>query len=593
MRLGTWGGALFGAVLVACGGGAVADAPAQRATAPRQAAVAPDAAAPQAPDCTHDAFGLGPGGEEAIAARIEAKRGTMGRARKQMVVTSHALATDAALAVLRAGGNAADAFVAAVLAQDVVLPGVTSTAGLTGILVYEAKTKKVTYVHGGVADPVDPARRRREGDTATGKLVLVPGAPAAYAELVKRFGKKPLAFDVEPAAKLAGDGFPADKLYARSILGARKVLERSAYAKKTYLPGGEPIGEGATLRLPEVAKAYRAFGKDPTYFHRGRWADAAVALANENGGTLRKEDFATYAAEVAPALHGTFMGHEVYGGGHGGLKALASLGALERLRGGSPARAPNASIEDLERTVRIFRQAASLPDLSRRDLVMRGESVDVASAADVVADGVRRNIPAAPPRGAGTHSSAAVVVDAEGNIVVGTHTIETFNWGEGLFVEGIALSTSAGVSFDDPAAATKTMRIDPLSATIALKDGTPRAALTVYGTGLHPADVQILDAVLARGVDAEDAVLAPRVGYYQFDFGKMAVDKSVNVVDPRFPPLLLCEARRRGLELARGMPPLPPGVVDTGFPNLVTFRDGELHGMPPDPGHIHGVAKGE
>jgi hypothetical protein len=249
------------AVVAACGSAKVAPPPAERLAVVDHADAAPRAPA-KAP-CEGDDFGLPNSAEKDVAARFAAKRGTMGTATKQIVATSHALATEAGLSVLRSGGTAADAFVAAALVQDVVLPGVTSTAGLTGVLVYEAKTKKLTYVHGGLADPIDPARRWRGGDTGAGKLALVPGAPAAYAELARRFGKKPLAVLVEPAAKLATGGFPADALYARSVARMRDKLEKSAYGKKAFFHDGNPVAEGETVKLEEFGATLRSYGKDP------------------------------------------------------------------------------------------------------------------------------------------------------------------------------------------------------------------------------------------------------------------------------------------------------------------------------------------
>ncbi len=199
---------------------------------------------PEAPRCDGETFGLAPGGAEANLARVEKKRGTMGVAAGQMVAASHARATDAGLAVLREGGNAADAFIAAALVEDVVFPGVTSTAGLAGILVYEAKTRTFTYIHGGLADAIDPDRRYRRGDARIGKQVLVPGAPAAYAMLSKRFGKQPLSAMAEPAARLAESGFPIDALYAHTIAWRRGILEKSAYGASTFFHDGKPMRRG-------------------------------------------------------------------------------------------------------------------------------------------------------------------------------------------------------------------------------------------------------------------------------------------------------------------------------------------------------------
>ena len=547
--------------------------------------------------CHGDTFGLPPEVEADVAARFAAKRGTMGRATKQIVATSHARATEAGLAVLRSGGTAADAFVAAALVEDVVFPGVTSTAGLAGVLVYEAKTKKLTYVHGGLADPIDPARRWKRGDTAVGKTVLVPGAPAAYAELARRFGKRPLSALVEPAAKLAANGFPAEGLYARAIAGNRAKLEKSAYGQRTFFKDGKPIAENETLKLEEMAATLRSWGKNPSWFYKGPWAREATALANENGGALLASDFETYALEVATPTHGRYLGHDLYGAGNGAAKLFISLEAFERIRGSAPALSPASSADALEMLLRVQRATYTLPLLRERDLVARGPAseADITKAAEDVATNVRAQLPAPPPSSdaGGTHSSAVIVVDAQGNIVVGTHTISTLNWGEGLFVGGIPLSTAGAAGWDDPSKAKLRVRIDPLTSTIVLKDGAPVAALTVYGTGLHPADVQLLDTVIARGADAESAVLEPRVGYFAFDHEARTIDYAKNSVDPRFSPALLCVLKQRGLVLERSMPGLPPGYVDTGFPTLVTIAPGRLEGMTPDMSYIHGVAAGD
>jgi Gamma-glutamyltranspeptidase len=286
-------------LLVGCAAPLPPPPPAALPSEPPSCAAAPSTAAAPPVPCQGETFGLPPGADTVAQANIAAKRGTMGSATTQMVATSNAVATEAGLAVLRSGGDAADAFVAAALVEDLVLPGVTSTAGLSGILVYEAGTRAVTYVHGGLADPQDPARRFQRGDVESGRLVLVPGAPAAYAEVIRRFGRKSLAFAVEPAASLASKGFRIDALYAGSIADSRAKLEASAFGRATYFRAGRLLHEGDTLKLEETAKTLRSFGKDPRWFYRGPWVEAAVRTANEHGGTLAARDFDAYAVEAA------------------------------------------------------------------------------------------------------------------------------------------------------------------------------------------------------------------------------------------------------------------------------------------------------
>lgn len=582
----------------ACGSGRCAPTPiearpAQLKTTPAASTTAPTPEEADDDSCGGDTFGLAAGGEKVAEAMIARKRGTMARAQKQIVATSHRLATDAGLAVLRTGGNAADAFVAATLVQDVVLPGVTSTAGLTGIIVYEAKTKSLTYIHGGLADPIDPAARYRRGDAAIGRQVLVPGAPAAYATLARRFGTKRLRDLVEPAARLAVDGFTVDRLYAGTVASRRDVLMRSAYGRATFFHGDKPVAEGERLNLAELGRSLRAFGDDPSFFYRSTWPRAAVALVKANGGALVLSDFDTYAPEIGTPSHGRFMGHDIYGSGHGGVKLVVTLQALERLRvrkgagAGAAAvvEAPSSSADELERLLRVHSVTNALPFLHDRAFLARGAGTapQIAEATDAVVKYVEdAAAPSPPAERAGTHSSAVVVVDGQGNVVVATHTIQTLPWGEGLFVGGVPLSTSAPVAFDDAIAATSHLRIDSLTNTIVMKDGGVRAALAVYGTGLHPADAQILDAVIARGLNAEEAVLAPRVGYFRFDAKKMTLDYDWRSVDPRLSPKLLCTMKRRGFHLERSIEGYPAGIVDTGFPTLVTMGPNGIEGMTPE-----------
>ena len=349
------------------------------------------------------------------------------------------------------------------------------------------------------------------------------------------------------------------------------------------------------LKLPEVADTLRSYRADPTYFHTSAWTANAVATANAAGGALVAGDYANYAAEVLAPFHGTFRGRDLYAGGFGGAKLIIAMQALDALRGGQPGAAPSESADDLERLLRVQRAVAAEDWLLDRTLPARAATSDamLASRASAIASGVARQVEAAPRATGGSHSSAVVVVDAEGNVVAGTHTIATMPWGEGLFVGGIPLPTAALSSIDDPGVAALRMQLDVMTNTIAFDHGAPVAALAVYGAGLHPGDVQVLDAALGRGLSPEDAILAPRVGYYEFDINALTkpVDTSRSVVDPRFSPALLCTMKSRGFTLERSMLGVSPGIVDTGFPTLVTIAPGTLRGMTPE--LVDGVAAGE
>jgi gamma-glutamyltranspeptidase len=269
------------------------------------------------------------------------------------------------------------------------------------------------------------------------------------------------------------------------------------------------------------------------------------------------------------------------------------LEALDILRKGAPGADPSASADELDRLVRVQRADNLESWLFDRSVPAQGATLDakLADRASAIAAEVSTAIAAEPATPRGSHSSAIVVVDDAGNIAAGTHTIEALPWGQALFVGGIPLPTSAQYAWDNPRAATNRTELDGLTNTLVLDQGRPAAALAVYGVGLHPGDVQILDAVLGRGLSPEDAVLSPRVGYFVTDLTTGSIDLSTNAVDSRFSPSLLCTLASRGIALRRSMPGYPPGIVDTGFPTIVTIAPGALRGMTPE--LMNGVAAGD
>ena len=491
-----------------------------------------------------------------------------------MAVTSHPLATKAALDTLARGGNAADAFIAAVLVQDVVLPGVTSTAGLANILYYDAKTKRITVIHGGFADAEDPARRYQDSDTQLGKSVFIPGAPAAYAMLSKNFGKRPFAELVEPAARIADEGFVLDELYGYVISDGETLLKKTAYGCDTYFKDGRLLGVGDTLRLPAVATTLRAYGADPSWFYHAPWAAKAVTIANANGGQLVVRDFETYAPDIGAPFRRRFMGNDLYVQGEGGMKLLATLGALERLRAGAREGAPVESAEALDRLIGVYQTTLDLPILRDRDALTAKSHVDMQPLIDEVVRNYSSGA-SSPARDGGTHSSAAVIIDGEGNMVVGTHTSESYPWSSGYFVDGILLAAAYPYGGAQSAAKTR-MRFDPTSNTIVVRDGKLVAGLAVYGSGLTPADVQILDGLLARNLSARDAIDAPRVAY-------SPMDQEFLYADIRFPDDVLCASQ---LPLKRAV------NEDLGFPTLITVDRGVINGVAPDNYFVQGTPAG-
>ncbi len=521
----------------------------------------------------------------------------MGTAPHAMVATSHELATKMGLDVLHRGGNAVDAYIAAVLTDDLVLPGVTSTAGLTGLLVYQASTKALYYVDGPLKAPAAV-----QTGAGAGAAVMIPGEVAALALASRQFGALSLSDVVGPVATLAQEGFPIDALYARAIQSNASTLEQSAYGRATFFAKGQPLEVGATLSQPDVAATLQGIASQgASYLYEGAWAAEAVAVVSAAGGALTLSDLASYQASVVAPLilqHGAATLFTSSGYSTGGARLLVALQTLEATGAMSLGRfdqSPGA----LELLLRVHAAESSQAWLND-PTVLSSQEQTAASLESAIAQMVSMveepATLAASPEG-GSHSSAVIVVDADGNLAVGTHTIETTSWGLGLFVGGIPLSTARTVV---PATMPGAYATDPLSSEIALIGGVPAVAMTTYGSGLHPGDVQVLSYLLDYGMSPEDAILEPRVGGYALAFqpnGGVSVDLSAHVLDQRVTASVVCPVRAAGFGIEQTEPPpYTPGtgLVDTGFPTVVTIAatpgEARIKGMTPE--WMQGVAAG-
>ena len=220
-----------------------------------------------------------------MAQRAADTRARAGQAAHAIVVANDARATEIGLAMLRSGGSAADTFVATSLAETVLYPGVSSIAGFMHVLYYDAKTKTTTYVVGAHRAPRDAQGAYRGPSDPPGRAVAIPGAVFGFAELVQRFGRRPLAEATRGAAKLARDGFDVNEVYASIVSSRTDVLARTPYGRSTYLPGGRAVMVGDTLRLPAYAATLDHLAQDgASFFSRGGWAKEFVEHGERRGG---------------------------------------------------------------------------------------------------------------------------------------------------------------------------------------------------------------------------------------------------------------------------------------------------------------------
>jgi gamma-glutamyltranspeptidase/glutathione hydrolase len=362
------------------------------------------------------------------------------------IATAHPLASEAGAAVLRAGGNAADAAVAAAFALSVVENQSSGIGGGGFALVYEAKTGKV---HALDFREVAPGRARpdmyaRNGDGAArrsldgGLAVAVPGAVKGYAELARRFGTKPLAELVGPAKVLAERGFKVGPAYADSAARRLSCLAADRAAAKEFLgrgPDGKPapFAPGALLVRRDLAATLREIGKKgPDAFYQGPLADRIVAAVEARGGVLSKGDLARYAVRERAPVEGRYRGRRIASfppPSSGGAIVVALLQALEgedpRAGGYRPERFLHAMIEVEKRLYARRASAFADPDFAPSVAQVVAELVSPEAARALRAAIGERATPAdaiAPAREA-PNTTHVSVVDAEGNAVAMTTTV--------------------------------------------------------------------------------------------------------------------------------------------------------------------------
>ncbi len=221
-----------------------------------------------------------------------------------MVVSAAPEASQAGAEVLADGGNAMDAAIAAALALAVVFPQAGNLAG-GGFLVVRTPDGVVRALDFRETAPASASRDMFLGpdgrpvpraSTATALAVATPGSVRGYAEAHRRLGRLPWARVVEPAERLAREGFRVSEGLAGELAEERELLGRWEETRRLLFSGGEPIAAGTLLRQPDLAATLaRIASEGPEAFHRGEIAARLVAFVRSLGGVLSEEDLAGYA----------------------------------------------------------------------------------------------------------------------------------------------------------------------------------------------------------------------------------------------------------------------------------------------------------
>jgi len=255
-----------------------------------------------------------------------------------MAATSMPAATLVAIDVLRDGGNALDACVAAAAALAVIEPQSTGIGGDCFCLYAPAGEKRVIAMNGSgraaAAATVDHYADHNADmlDPASADTVTIPGAVGAWEALLAAHGRKGLDELLQPAIRLAEDGLPVHARVAHDWAAAADRLRQND--ADTFLPGGRVPTEGEIFRNPALGRTLRAIARDGAHaFYEGEIAADMVSTLRARGGVQTEEDFAAgrTAAEFVTPISIPWRGFDVWQcpPNGSGLLVLMMLGILE------------------------------------------------------------------------------------------------------------------------------------------------------------------------------------------------------------------------------------------------------------------------
>ncbi|WP_226999757.1 gamma-glutamyltransferase [Microbulbifer aggregans] len=255
-----------------------------------------------------------------------------------MAATSQPLATQIALDILKQGGSAVDAAIAANAAQGLMEPTGCGIGGDLFAIVWDAKEEKLFGLNASGRSPKSlPFSYFSENNLdripSHGPLpVSVPGAVDGWYELHGKFGRLPMSKILQPAIDYAESGFPVTQLVAYYWGRSVPRLQEFPGFRETFMPDGRAPVEGEIFRNPRLAKTYKRIAKGGRdAFYKGDMAREIAAYMKANGGFLSYEDLASHNSEWVQPVSTNYRGYDVWElppNGQG-IAALQILNILE------------------------------------------------------------------------------------------------------------------------------------------------------------------------------------------------------------------------------------------------------------------------
>ena len=370
-----------------------------------------------------------------------------------MAVSNSPEASAAAAEIMRAGGNAVDAAVALGFALAVTWPeaGNIGGGGYMVVRMADGRTAAVDYREiaplAATRDMYLDAAGNLTDKSIDGHLASgVPGAVAGLAAALAKFGTMTLSQVMQPAIRLARDGFPIDSALAGSMSRARtRVLKFSTSA--AYFPGGQALKAGDHLVQPDFARTLQAIADSGARaFYEGWIADSLVAEQARGGGIITREDLRRYVPAMRTPINTTYRGYALISmppSSSGGVTSAEALNILEQY----PAMPAFGSARWIHLVASAYQRAfidrnekLGDPDFVKVPLAQLTSKAYAKLVRNTIDDARATSTKALEPMMADAarepmHTTHYSVVDKAGNAVATTTTLNN-SWGSGVWVRG-------------------------------------------------------------------------------------------------------------------------------------------------------------
>lgn len=469
------------------------------------------------------------------------------RAKHGMVVSSHYLASQAGVEILKKGGNAVDAAIATGFALAVTHPSAGNIGG-GGFMVVHTNDGRVTAFDFREKAPAAAHERmyldadgqyvkdlNHEGYLAVG----VPGTVAGFFLAHDKLGSKPMAELIAPAITLAEKGFPLSWDLCDDFKALETAFKKYPGSVKVFFKNGEALYEpGENWRQPDLAKTLRRIQKNGRDgFYKGETARLLAADMRKNGGLITEADLVNYQAQEREPIHGTYRGHDIYSmcpPSSGGTVLVEMLNILEdfdlREYGHSSAQHLHLMAEAMRRAYADRARYLGDPDFNPEmpiarliskpyaEQLRRSISLNQASSSDpaVFSEAYES-----------TETTHYSVVDPSGNAVVVTYTLEN-SYGSRIVAEGTGFllnnemgdfnpwpghTDSTGMIGTAPNLVKPGKRmLSSMTPTIVAKNGKPYVLIgSPGGRTIINTVLQVIVNVIDFNMDIAEAIAAPRV----------------------------------------------------------------------------------